>query len=249
MCYHASVNATYQQLEERYERPFLGNLFPSFTNKTEVVAYHLNGFDFPFMPVITQEQNTVMQCFQWGLIPNWTKNYEQAKTIRIQTLNAKSETVFEKSSFKESIKRQRCLVPLTGFFEWKEMGNKEKQPYFIRLKMQQIFSLAGIYATWQNTEEDRVYNTFSLLTTQANPLMAQIHNTKLRMPVILDQTEEKIWLEPKSTATDLEKCFLPFAEESMEAYSISKLIGSRKQSSNVPEVVLPFKYENLDLFS
>jgi putative SOS response-associated peptidase YedK len=140
-------------------------------------------------------------------------------------------------------------VPVTGFFEWQEVSKNEKRPNYIHLKDSSIFSLAGIYAVWRNPQEERDYHTFSILTTQANTLMASIHNTKLRMPVILDQPKEKIWLEPSSNHTELQQCFLPFESDLMQAYTVSKLIGSRTHSSNVEAVLKPFHYENLDLFS
>jgi putative SOS response-associated peptidase YedK len=249
MCYHASVSATYDQLELRYERPFLGDVFPSFSNKTDIIAYHLNGFDFPLMPIITQENPEYFDFFQWGLIPAWIKDFENAKAIRAQTLNAKSETVFEKPSFRNSIIKSRCLIPVTGFFEWKQEDSKTKIPYFISLKNEPIFSLAGISSKWFHPAEDKVYKTFSIITTSANPLMEKIHNTKKRMPLILNKEEEKFWLDPNLDMDKIIHSFQIFDENKMDAYTISNLISSRKINSNVAQVLSPYSYERRDLFS
>ena len=249
MCYHASVSASYQQLEERYERPFNGDLFPSFTQVTDTIAFHANGFDFPLLPIITQENPSLISCYNWGLIPSFTKNVEESKKIRSLCLNAKAETVFEKPSFRSSIVQKRCLIPATGFFEWQQVDSKTKIPYFIHLKNESIFSLAGIYSEWYNDVEEKTYGTFSILTTEANELMHNIHNTKLRMPAIIERNEEENWLNEKLDASQIKKLLQPVTSSIMEAYTISPLISSRKHPSNVPEVLKPYHYERRDLFS
>jgi putative SOS response-associated peptidase YedK len=232
MCYHAAIAATYEQLENHYQRPFEGDSFPSFTNMSDTIGYHLNGFSFPLMPLIGSNKDGVFQ-----------------NILRAQTLNAKSETAFEKPSFKSSMLNQRCLIPVTGFFEWKQEDSKTKTPYFIHLKNENIFSLAGIYAEWYHEKEDRKYKTFSILTTEANELMHTIHNTKYRMPVIIERNGEKDWLNNTLDTSQVKKLLKPISSHLMEAYTISPLISSRKLSSNVPEVLKPYLYERRDLFS
>ena len=250
MCYHASVGATFKQLEFEYERPFSGDLFPSFYNPNEVVGFHLNGFNFPNMPVITSELPGEIQLFNWGLIPHWTNDLESAKKIRTLTLNAKSETVFKKPSFKLPIKQQRCLVLATGFFEWMQMDANNKIPYYIHLKESPIFAFAGVYDYWKNEEENLSYSTFSIITTVANKTMAHIHNTKKRMPLILLKSQENQWIDPNATDLNLKEIMCPLQDELLETWTISKRITSKKESSNVPQVILPFTYQKpLDLFS
>ena len=250
MCYHASVGATYKQLELEYERPFLGALFPSFYNPNEIVGFHLNGFDHPLLPIITNELPNKIQMFNWGLIPNWTLGIANAQKIRSNTLNAKSETAFEKPSFKIPIKQQRCLVLATGFFEWMQVDNKTKIPYYIHLKDAPIFAMAGVYDSWKNDAENKTYNTFSILTTEANKTMAQIHNTKKRMPLILPKSQENQWLNANATDENIKEIMRPIEDSLLETWTISKLITSKKELSNVPEVLLPFNYQKpLDLFS
>lgn len=149
MCYHASVAATYEQLSEEYHKPFEGE-FPSFHSPSNIIGYHISGFNFPRLPIITQQSPQHFSFAQWGLIPRWIKTWNEAEQIRLNTLNAKIETLLEKPSFKQASLTQRCLVPMTGFFEWQQTQPKEKQPYFIHLKNQAVFSVAGIAELWVN---------------------------------------------------------------------------------------------------
>jgi len=249
MCYHAAVAATYAQLEDHYQKPFEGDLFPSFTAKSDVVGYHFNGFSFPYMPLIGSNKRGIIQSAQWGLIPAWTNNLQQANLLRAQTLNAKSETVFEKPSFKNSIQSQRCLIPVTGFYEWQMQANKTRLPFYIFLPKQAVFSLAGISSDWFSQSENKWYKTFSILTVDANTLMAQIHNSKMRMPCILTKEQEENWINPDLSRQELIQCFKPFDTLKMEAHPISNIITRKSKSSNVPEVLKPVQPPLGDLFT
>ncbi len=110
-----------------------------------------------------------------------------------KTFNARSETIDTKPAFRESFISRRCLVPVRGFFEWQHIGGR-KIPWYISLRDEDIFSLAGIWDSWKMKGGVSV-NTFSVVTTRANELMSEIHNTKKRMPVILPAAAEKLWLK------------------------------------------------------
>lgn len=207
-------------------------------------VFHASGFSFPEWPVITAEEPGKLNLFNWGLIPFWVKDEEQAKQMRARTLNAKSETVFEKPSFRSAIHKQRCIVISTGFFEWQDC-NKKKYPYFIRLKGQEIFGLAGIYSRWTDKNTGEIFRTFSILTTHANPLMAKIHNLKERMPVVLPPLKENDWINPDLTDEQIKSFFPAVDERIMEAHTISKLITSRTESPNVPAVTERYQYPEL----
>ncbi|MCC8154525.1 MAG: SOS response-associated peptidase, partial [Tannerellaceae bacterium] len=181
-------------------------------------TYHINAFNYPRYPIITADQE--IQLFNWGLIPYWVKSEEDAKSIRSKTLNARAETLFTKPSYKYSIRNKRCLIPVTGFFEWRHEG-KQKIPYYIHLKDEKIFSMAGIYASWHDTETNSSILSFSQITTEANPLMAWVHNSKKRMPALIHREDEKIWLDPKLTQKEIEGLLQPFDENLMTAYPIS----------------------------
>ncbi len=225
MCYHYSLVASPDELAARYRR-----------EKREVEdyikTYHISAFTHSECPVVTTD--TEIQMFRWGLIPFWTKDVEEAVTIRNRTINARSETVFIKPAFREAAKRKRCLVPATGFFDWRH-DNGKKIPYFISLKEDGIFSFAGIYDSWHNPVTDEHLHTFSILTTDANPMMRFIHNTNFRMPVILHPDEETIWLDPLADEGALKKLFTPYDESAMQAHTVDP--GFLKMNPRDPGII------------
>jgi putative SOS response-associated peptidase YedK len=106
--------------------------------------YHSSAFSTPNHPVITDSDPEIIQTFSWGLIPSWVKDEEKAKKIAFNTFNARAETIFEKPSFRSSIKKRRCLILVDGFFEWQEVKGK-KYPYYIKMSDSEAFALAGIW--------------------------------------------------------------------------------------------------------
>ena len=240
MCYNYSLKANKQQIEQRYKA-----LFESVEDFTPV--YHTSGFVYGKMPVILSNDPDHIKLLNWGLIPGWSKDKTKAMAARANTLNARCETLYEKPSFRGSIKSKRCLIPATGFFEWMDV-NKVKYPFYISLKDQEIFSFGGLWEVTHFTNEQgekETHETFSIITTDANPLMERIHNLKKRMPFILPKETESRWLNDQLTKEDVEAMLLPFPESGMQAHTISKLITSRTESPNVPRVIEPFEYADL----
>jgi putative SOS response-associated peptidase YedK len=207
-------------------------------------VYHASGFSFLQMPVITQADPKYVQLFNWGLIPSWVKTKIDADKLKAQTLNARSETTFEKPSFRSGIKYNRCLIPADGFFEWMEV-NKKKYPHYIFMKNQEMFCFGGIYANWTDRFTGELIQSFSILTTDANPMMEKIHNSKKRMPVIIPSNGYAHWLDNNLMPKDIQQFFKPFSESEMAFHTISKLITSRVENSNVPEVVEACVYSEL----
>jgi putative SOS response-associated peptidase YedK len=207
-------------------------------------VYHASGFSFLHMPVITQEDPDRLRTMQWGLIPAWVKSKEQAAEIRMQTLNARSETIFEIPSFKNSIQKQRCLIPADGFFEWMEHNGK-KYPHYIQLSSSEIFCFGGIYASWLDVQSGELLESYSIVTTEANALMARIHNTKKRMPLIISAQDRMKWLDTEMSADKLIDSMKPFPDMGLKATSIVKRITDRYQDSNVQEVLTEMKYPEL----
>lgn len=181
--------------------------------------YHVNAFTHPLYPIATGDNE--LQAFHWGLVPFWVKSEEQAKEIENMTINAKADTVFEKPSFRHSIMSKRCIVPSTGFFEWRHEG-KDKIPYFIQVKNEDIFSMAGIFDVWNNPQTGEIYHSFSIITSEANSLMEYIHNTKKRMPVILSSEDEQRWIDPDLNKEGIKELLKPFDANKMNAYIINK---------------------------
>jgi len=239
MCYHASLTADATALQQRYDASF-----PQQTGYRP--SFHANAFHFPAWPILTRQEPGRLQLLQWGLIPRWVKSREDADEIRSRTLNAKSETLFEKPSFRQSIAAgRRCLIPATGFYEWYTEG-KQKYPFYITTKDQPIVSIAGIWDEWADPDTGEVMPTFSLLTTEANPLLARIHNTKQRMPVLLTPETERAWLHDELTPQDVQDLTHQlYPAERMRSHSISKRITSRSDDPNVPEVLEPYSYPEL----
>ncbi len=207
-------------------------------------VYHVSAFSFPSWPVIANSDPDLIQFFQWGLIPFWTENEAAADRIKSRTLNARAETIGTKPAYRIAIKNKRCLVLTDGFYEWHEQNNK-KYPFHIRLASKDAFAMAGIWDTWENKENGTSLNTFSIITTQANPLLARIHNTRERMPVILKHDDEKKWLSSDLEMQDIASMLTSYDEHEMEAYPVSRLISSRGRNTNVPEVMAPYRYNEL----
>lgn len=243
MCFFYALSKTAQSLANRYQ---LGDgLDWPMEAGLSAPKYYVSGFDFPKMPVLTNAEPDRLQVLAWGLIPSWVKTSAQAAEIRSKTLNARAETALEKPSFRQAIRQRRCLVPADGFYEWRTFNGK-KYPYYISLKGRAVFSFAGIWAEWVDSATGEILKTYSILTTEANPLMAKIHNTKKRMPVILPRDEERTWLQDGLSAAELQALMKPFPAELMEAYTISRLITSRTENRNQPQVQEACVYPELD---
>jgi putative SOS response-associated peptidase YedK len=170
------------------------------------------------VPVITRQSPNRAIMMKWGLVPFWAKDPK----IGNKLINARAETVDSKPAFRTSLKRRRCLVPATGFYEWKRAG-KEKVPYYIHLKDDDFFSFAGLYDSWSDRDGNRLMS-FTIITIAPNDMMAKIHN---RMPAILRIEDEETWLgKEQLDEKDRKRLLGPFASRRMEAYEVSKEVNS-----------------------
>jgi putative SOS response-associated peptidase YedK len=212
MCYTIKIDLTREQLEFRF-----GAKIDS--PDSYKPGSRISAFSLPQLPVICNDDPLSIHLFTWGLIPFWVKNSDSAKDIRMKTFNAKSESLAEKPSFRNSLNMKRCLVLANGFYEWHTDGNR-KIPYFIGLKDQVAFALAGLYDQWTNPETSEKINTFTVITTRANPMLEEIHNLKKRMPVILTPGTEQNWLN-LGTDPVKENLFEPYPQELMFAERLS----------------------------
>ena len=182
-----------------------------------------------------EEGGRRLSMLRWGLLPPWAKDVN----IGYKLINARAETAHEKPSFRSAFKKRRCLVPADGFYEWKKEG-ASKQPYLIQMKSAGLFAFAGLWESWKvregaeltgklaDLEPGDEIETFTILTTDANDFLADIHN---RMPVILEPTEFDAWLAGEDVPLD------PYPSEQMGAHPVSKLVNSPK--NDVPECVEP----------
>ena len=172
------------------------------------------------VPVIVHRERPEAIMMAWGLVPRWTKDRGGADPI----INARAETISQRPSFRHLLKSNRCLVPATGFFEWKK-DQKRKTPFYIRMRDSRLFAFAGLYDIWHDSAGNNGA-TCTIITTGPNELVAPIHN---RMPVILDRDNETRWLSDESlTPADLAQFLIPFPATGMEAYPVLPLVNNPK---------------------
>lgn len=208
--------ATYREmLELGYDFP------PDFTQPNYNIA---PSHEVPVVAFHDGERK--MRLMRWGLLPFWAKD----KSIGYKMINARAETVEEKKSFSPCLKARRCVIPVSGFYEWKRASKTDKQAYAIRRTDDRPLLLAGLWS--YNTKIDEAgIHSYTVLTHEPNAVVADIHN---RMPVILDEEEIMTWLEaPWAEAREITAA--PFASQRMEAFPVSNDVG--KVSNNYPELV------------
>jgi putative SOS response-associated peptidase YedK len=236
MCYSNSSTSKNIDLAKKYKKKIPVNM-------DEKPLFIASGFTFPQWRIVTK--NPSLEDMQWGLVPSWF-NGEDVKEIAALTLNAKVETLDEKVSFKHLLHRQECIVPSSGFFEWKTVG-KEKIPYFVYPTTDFVFSMAGLYDHWIDPISGIIRKTFTIITCPANDLMAEIHNSKKRMPVLLKPEQETNWLDGKLNLEELKQ---PVESSFLKAHEVNKKLLAAK-NCNSPDVQKPYHtaiYEQGSLF-
>ena len=181
------------------------------------------------MPVVRQadEGGRVIERYSWGLLPFWAKE----KNAGYSLINARAETVDTKRSFRPYFESQRCLVPASGFYEWK--GTKgNKKPYYIYPTHEPVFAFAGLYNLWTSPAGETV-PTYTIITTGANTKMGNIHN---RMPAMLFKEEWDSWLDPANHNTRTLKDLLdPYPDDGLDYYPVSKEVNNVR--NNGPELL------------
>jgi len=185
MCFHSKQTKLALEVQSRFKAKIkdLATFRPS---------NHYNGFEFPKTPIIIDENPSEILHYNWGLIPSSAND----DSIQKMTLNAKIETLEDKPSFKNSVNK-RCLVIANGFYEWQwhDAKGKNKTKYEIGIGNDELYAYAGLYSQWTDKVTGEMKDTYTIVTTEANQLMAEIHNIKKRMPIILKPEDEKKWLE------------------------------------------------------
>jgi putative SOS response-associated peptidase YedK len=167
---------------------------------------------------------------RWGLIPSWAKD----AAIGARMTNARAETVAEKPAFRSSFRRRRCLVPMAGFYEWQKVGGR-KVPHYVQLLDAEIFGVAGLHEHWPGKDGAEPVESFTIITTDANEMMARIHD---RMPAILAEEDHAAWLDPANESTDsLRKLLRPYPAEAMRAYPIGARVNYVRNDG--PELLDP----------
>jgi putative SOS response-associated peptidase YedK len=192
------------------------------------------------LPVVVEDYDgeRVVRLMRWGLIPRWQV---WPRSGRPAPINARAESVAEKPTFRESIRRRRCLVPVTGFYEW-EQDQRSRTPYFVRLRDESLFAFAGIYDEVVQRGGARIAS-FAVVTTRANDLLAPIDN---RMPVILRREYEGRWLSRQITdVDDLEPVMEPLESDRLVVHPVGTRVNYVRFDG--PDLIKPNTLEQLPL--
>lgn len=231
MCGRYTIIAKAEEIEKRFN-----------VEVPKAYTPRYNAAPSQILPIITNQNPDGLSFFHWGLIPGWAKD----KSISSKLINARSETITEKASFKNAVKQRRCLVLADSFYEWKQSGKKSKIPYRIFLSSKELFSFAGLWEEYEDDDQNTIH-TFTIITTKANEAISQIHN---RMPVILEQKNEKSWLDSSIPTEEHIKLLLPYREDQISYHTISPMVN--KVSNDSPQLIVPAppadQFGNLTLF-
>ncbi|MGE7666694.1 SOS response-associated peptidase [Ureibacillus composti] len=216
MCGRFTLFTTFEKLIEHFE----------IQQAFEEALYHESYNIAPtqqIISIINDGTKNRMGFLKWGLVPSWAKDEKMASKM----INARAETVDEKPSFKKSFYQRRCIIPMDSFYEWKREG-KTKRPMRIKMRDDSLFAVAGLWDTWLSPSGQTIH-TCTILTTEPNALMANIHD---RMPVILSKEQQALWLDPRVKERDhLKSLLVPFPVDEMTAYEVSDQVNSPKNNS------------------
>lgn len=171
-----------------------------------------------------------LELYHWGLIPSWAKDPK----IGSRMINARSETLTEKPSFRSAYKRRRCLILADGYYEWQTVpGEKSKQPIYVRLKSQNPFAFAGLWEEWKANYMENPLRSCTIITCSPNSYLEEYHH---RMPVILPKDAYAQWLAPSEQSSEmLQPLLKPFPEDEMEAYPVSRYVN--RPANDSPECI------------
>jgi putative SOS response-associated peptidase YedK len=184
------------------------------------------------LPVIVEDEEGEREALpmQWGLVPRWRRSDGKPG---VAPINARAETLDEKPMFRGLVKTKRCLVPASGFYEWRSAGGR-KQPYYLTSSDGELWGLAGLYDATHDENNDAA-GSFTIITTSANDLVAPLHE---RMPVIVRREDEEEWLSHDITDPEqVERLLRPYPEEAMRVYPVSTAVNNTRHNS--PELIEP----------
>lgn len=226
MCYSTSLDRDVKALERRMHKRMLEeSRRVELPQQMELPLEQTSAFARPLWPVVTSKEPQRITVQRWGLLPRYIRTDEEANDFlkKAPTFNAISEEVEAKRTFKQAFEKgQRCLIPVTSFYEWRHEG-KKRIPYRIGVKGGDVFCLGGLWESGDGVD------TYTVLTTRANPLMARIHNSKQRMPVIIPEAQWEAWLSPDLSPVEVKKLCEPLPDEELQA----DLIGPKAEQGSL----------------
>ena len=196
--------------------------------------FHVSGIARPFLPVTLSSMPNSIESARWKLIPYWIKTEPDASKYA-NTLNAESESIFEKSSYKNYISKNRGLLYVTGFFESNHVqGVEETENYFIYAPNREILTLGIIYSNFTDHDSGEIYPTFSIITTKGNTLLEEIHKENPRMPLIIPESKRDSWLFAESK-DDILSHMKPYSEE-LNAHLVFRVTAESGENTNIPDI-------------
>ncbi|MCX6333174.1 MAG: SOS response-associated peptidase [Bacteroidia bacterium] len=240
MCFSVNVNLVKEEIEDRYGVSFPGKY-------RYEPSYYYHAYGLPVLPAICSGNTGIVRFLTWGLIPPWVKTDADADEIRLKTFNARSESIASKPSFSSSFRSKRCIIPVRGFYEWQHTM-KGKIPWYIYSADNEIISLAGLFSEWVQISTGEIVDTFSIITTDANKMMAEIHNSKKRMPAVLSKEDEMKWIDLSVSSSEALNLLKPSPDDLLKAHTISPFVNDRNADRNTPEVIKPYNYQQDILF-
>lgn len=221
MCGRFSLDTSTQRIKEHFDLDQTPELFARYNIAPSQSV--------PAVRAAGSSRELVM--LHWGLLPFWAKDEKSAYSM----INARAETVATKPAFRSAFRQHRCLIPASGFYEWKEEG-RIKQPYHFRMRDGDVFAFAGLWEHWEG-EGGKVIESCSIIVTDANELLRPVHD---RMPVILDSGDYATWLDPHGHDADsLVPLLKSYPAERMEAYPVSRRVS--KPVYDDPECAVPIR--------
>jgi putative SOS response-associated peptidase YedK len=240
----------------------IDNYFPDLTHDGEInfdldMGMHFLALGYNRYPVIIFEHDQYhRKYFEWGVIAEYMDTPEKIKAMRKSMVNARSEKIIEdKRSFWNRIRGKRCLIPVTGIYEHREIkGWKNKVPYYVRLKDRPMFCIPGLYhyntKIPSDPETGEMRGMFTLITRAANPVMRQIHNSgdnAFRMPLFLPKEKELEWLRPGLTDEEIGQLLTYEMPSDQIVYdAVFSIRGRTPRPDGLPKNA-PFPYPNLPL--
>ncbi len=248
MCYNYSLNPEDQKQVELVNignrKPFKPEDLRLFDDEP---FYYVSGFSHTNMPVVYIDEYTGLSWgrMRWGLIFEWPKYKKDLYKMSANPLNSRDDSIFTNRNYNHNnfghsednwdIIERRCLVPMTGFFDSHALSDKDKYPFYIRLKSRETFFVGGIWRQIRMPESDHEVQCFSMITTEPNEKMRLIHNQTQRMLNILPEGEEHLWLKDDLTSVEIKELIKSYPDNDMYAHPIDKFYNNSRNHRNVTE--------------
>ena len=229
MCGRYVLKTTLQELQQKYGAVPEG---------TFTIEENYNVAPSLHMPVIVQQgDQRKIDKYRWGLIPFWAKEINSGYSM----INARAESLEQKKSYARPFKSKRCVVPVSGFYEWKK-SNGEKIPHYITQNSSDLMNVAGLYEEWKPKKQgESPINSFTIITTDANDPVSELHD---RMPAMLLDEELDIWLDPNNQdTTSLKDLLRPWPNDDISFYRVGQEVNNARNSGK--QLIEPYR----DLFS